>query len=293
MDFKSTLNNYKNVINNGIKELLPKTNAHPPRIHEAMHYSLQNGGKRIRPTLLLAAYELYPKTTIDPIPAAVAVECLHTYSLIHDDLPCMDNSVLRRGHPTNHIQFDEATALLAGDALLTYSFYLLSKHYTQAPTVACALVTALSDAAGSTKLIGGQIEDLNLTKTPPSAEKLDYIHKSKTAALFSCSLAMGLIIAQAPEEKISIAKDLGVQLGLAFQAIDDILETTSTAESLGKTSGLDDLNETLTYPKFYGIEKSKKLASTFTNSAIELCKKLGGNNDFLFSLVESLEHRVS
>ncbi len=296
MNFKSILNNYQEQVNLAISKFLPNINDVPPRIHEAMLYSLQAGGKRLRPILLLAAYNLYP-SDLDPLAAAVAIECIHTYSLIHDDLPCMDNSILRRGKPTNHIKFNEATALLAGDALLTYAFYLISKHYQHVPQIACKMIYTLSEAAGPSKLIGGQIEDFHHETTSHQDssiniyEKLDFIHTNKTSALISAALTLGLRLSKVDEEKINIAQKLGFHLGMAFQINDDILDVTSTSASLGKTSGLDQQNKTLTYPKVYGIEKSIKKAQDHTHCAITLCQELGGNNEFLLVLIASLENR--
>jgi geranylgeranyl diphosphate synthase type II len=291
MDFKSTLKNYQDQINQAIPTLLPTPNTEPPEIHQAMLYSMQAGGKRLRPVLLLGANNLYPSKT-DPLPAAVAVECLHTYSLIHDDLPCMDNSPLRRGLPTSHIKFDEATALLAGDALLTYSFLLLSKHYNHIPQTACEMIYDLSLAAGSTHLIGGQIEDLKHHVSPSNNQRLDFIHQNKTSALISASLTIGLRMTTATEEKIAIARKLGLHIGLAFQIIDDILDITSSADYLGKTPGLDIQNNTLTYPKIYGIKTSSEKAAQHTLTAITLCKELGGQNEFLLEFIDSLQHRL-
>lgn len=291
MDFKSTLNNYQEQVNLAISKFLPNIDAEPPLIHEAMLYSMQAEGKRLRPILLLTSHNLYPSDS-DALPAAVAIECLHTYSLIHDDLPCMDNSPLRRGIPTNHIQFNEATALLAGDALLTYGFYLISKHYRQIPQIACEMIYDLSEAAGSSKLIGGQIEDLNRDLNKNTQKKLDYIHRNKTSALISSAIVMGLRLGNVGIKKLEIGRELGLHLGLAFQIIDDILDLTSTTSSLGKTPGLDQKNETLTYPKVYGLKESSKMVAKHTKTALELCEKLGGNNEFLLELVASLEYRI-
>ncbi|PWU04976.1 MAG: polyprenyl synthetase [Verrucomicrobia bacterium] len=291
MNFKSTLKSYQEQVNSAICELLPSRDAEPTRIHEAMLYSLEAGGKRLRPILLLASHNLYPND-IDPLPAAVAIECIHTYSLIHDDLPCMDNSPLRRGQPTSHIKFNEATALLAGDGLLTYAFYVISKHYKNIPEIACAMIADLAEAAGSSKLIGGQIEDFYHDPDINAYKKLDYIHANKTAALITSAITLGLRLARVEEEKISLAKELGFHLGMAFQINDDILDVTSNVSSLGKTPGLDEKNETLTYPKVYGIEKSIKIAGDHTNSALKLGQKIGGNNRFLLELIASLANRL-
>lgn len=292
MDFESTLKNYQNKINQAIPLFLPQATTIPSEIHEAMLYSLQGGGKRIRPILLLATFDLQCSGN-NPLPAAIAIECLHTYSLIHDDLPCMDNSPLRRGRPTSHIQFSESTAVLAGDALLTYAFFLLSNHYKHIPELACNLILELSYAGGSTKLIGGQIEDLKHQYSQLDNEKLDFIHENKTAALISAALVMGLQIAGANSEKIEIARKLGYHLGLAYQITDDILDLTASSQSLGKSSRIDVQNNTLTFPKVYGIENSYQKAKEHTNIAIEFCRSLEGNNRFLIDFIRSLEHRLS
>lgn len=300
MNFESILNHYQSQVNLAILKFLPKASDKPARIHEAMLYSLQAGGKRLRPILLLAAYDLFP-SNLDPLPAAVAIECIHTYSLIHDDLPSMDNSTLRRGMPTSHIKFNEATALLAGDALLTYAFYLISKYYQHVPDIACKMIYSLSEAAGPNKLIGGQIEDFHHEQSTEYDnsnsiniyEKLDFIHTNKTAALISAALTLGLLLSKAEEEKITISQKLGFHLGMAFQINDDILDVTSTTASLGKTTGLDQQNKTLTYPKLYGLEESIKKAQDHTNYAMDLCKQLGGNNHFLLELITSLQNRIT
>jgi len=292
MNYEEKLLSYQKRIESAFDSWLPDKNSHPAKLHKAMRYSLDAGGKRLRPTLLITAYDLYP-SELDPTPAAVAVETLHTYSLIHDDLPCMDNSDLRRGKPTCHQQFDEATALLAGDALLTEAFAILAKGYKDKPALALSLLQELSVAAGSTKLIGGQMEDLIGEEAPPDPKRLDYIHQSKTAALIATSITMGIHLSAAGNEKIPIAKKLGQHLGTAFQIIDDILDSTADADTLGKSSGLDKKNGTLTYPKLYGIKVSKDEAAIHTQAAIDACAQLGGENKFFLELIRALEHRIS
>ena len=184
-EFKKEFEARRLKVEAAIDKYLPAEDTRPSIVHKAMRYSMEAGGKRIRPMLLLAAHDMFP-SEIDPLPACVAIECLHTYSLIHDDLPCMDNSDLRRGKPTCHKQFDETMALLAGDALLTYSFRLLADAYKAYPKVAAGLVLDLSDAGGSTKMIGGQVEDvLGERDGKMTPEKLDFIHHNKTAALIT------------------------------------------------------------------------------------------------------------
>lgn len=292
MNTDATIKRYQTEINEAIVAYLPHSDEHPGRIHEAMLYSVLSGGKRLRPMLVLAAYDLFPSDN-DPLPAAVAIECLHTYSLIHDDLPCMDDSDFRRGVPTNHKKFGEATAVLAGDGLLTYAFELLSTHYSEAPRIALDLIKILSKAAGSRELIGGQIEDLNPQNQPLSAERLHFIHKNKTSAMISAALAMGLRVGSTGTQKLELAQKLGYHLGMAYQIIDDILDITQSSEDLGKPSALDLENDTLTYPRLFGIEQSQGDAREHTEQAIELCKELEGEDGFLFDLVCRLEHRLA
>lgn len=185
-EFKKEFEARRLKVEAAIDKYLPAEDTRPSIVHKAMRYSMEAGGKRIRPMLLLAAHDMFP-SEIDPLPACVAIECLHTYSLIHDDLPCMDNSDLRRGKPTCHKQFDETMALLAGDALLTYSFRLLADAYKAYPKVAAGLVLDLSDAGGSTKMIGGQVEDvLGERDGKMTPEKLDFIHHNKNGGSHYC-----------------------------------------------------------------------------------------------------------
>lgn len=291
MDFKATLKQYQEQVESAIAELLPPATTRPAVLHEAMLYSLQAGGKRLRPILVLASHQLFPSKS-NPFPAAVAVECLHTYSLIHDDLPCMDNSDLRRGNLTCHKKFDEETALLAGDALLTYALWLLAESYREDPKVAVELVRDLGDASGSQKLIGGQMEDLLGEKEQATAERLEFIHRNKTAALITASLTMGARLSAASEENITKMTEAGHHLGLAFQIIDDILDATADTETLGKPVGADEENGKMTYPALFGLEESRKKAKSHTERAVELCQEIGGNNTFLLQLIASMEKRV-
>ncbi len=292
--FKQQSEEWKALIEKAFDRLLPSATATPKRLHQAMHYSLNAGGKRLRPILVLAGEALFP-SQLDPFPAAVAVECLHSYSLIHDDLPSIDNSELRRGKPSCHKAFDPATALLAGDALLTHSFYLLSTHYPAA--IAQALIADLAQAAGSQALIGGQMEDILAEKQDQPLENeatqlLQRIHQGKTAALIASSLRLGLHLGQASAQTLAYATQLGNALGLAFQIIDDILDVTASSEVLGKDTGSDVKHGKLTYPAIYGLEKSKFLAKTTGQEARAACEKLGGNNQFLLWLIQNLEERI-
>ncbi len=292
--FKQEFESRRLKVEAAIDKYLPVSDTRPSVIHQAMRYSMEAGGKRIRPMLLLAAHDMFT-SEIDPLPACVAIECLHTYSLIHDDLPCMDNSDLRRGKPTCHKQFDETMALLAGDALLTYSMWLLADAYKAHPSVAAGLVLDLADAGGSEKMIGGQVEDvLGEREGKMTPDKLNFIHHNKTAALITAAVTMGIRLADDySEEKLAIAKEIGKNIGLAFQVIDDILDVTSDDATMGKTTGLDAANEKMTYVSLYGIERSREIAAELTNKAIADCKKLSDNCEFLEALILYMQNRIN
>ncbi len=292
MDFKATVNEYRERVEKALDELTPAASTRPAVLHDAMRYSLQAGGKRLRPCLILAAYELFESEN-DPMPACVAMECLHTYSLIHDDLPCMDDSDLRRGRPTCHKQFDEETALLAGDALLTYALWILADKYRYDPQLAVDLVHDLGDAAGSEKLIGGQMEDLLGERDEPTAERLEFIHLNKTGALITTSLTMGYRLTGASADQVAIMREAGKHIGLAFQIIDDILDATSDAETMGKPVGADVDNNKMTYPALYGLDASRAKAHEHTEEAIKRFEQLGGNNRVLIELARYMEQRIN
>jgi geranylgeranyl pyrophosphate synthase len=222
----------------------------------------------------------------------VAIECIHTYSLVHDDLPSMDNDDLRRGRPTTHKQFDEATALLAGDALLTYAFQLISRQYAAAPALANALTREIADAAGSEKLIGGQMEDLLAERNPGmTASGLEFIHLNKTAAMLTASLAAGGLCGGASEDELSHLRIAGRHLGLAFQIVDDVLDATADTTTLGKTAGKDAQADKTTYVKLHGLEGSQKIARDHTATAIDALATLPDDDGFVMTLVQSLVTR--
>jgi len=279
-------------VDSGIDSLLPASEVKPHRLHEAMRYSLEAGGKRLRPALLILASELFPSRE-DPLPAAVAIECLHTYTLIHDDLPAVDNSDLRRGRPSCHKRFDEATALLAGDALLTYAFELLATSYEHSPALVTGLVRDLATSSGSRQLIGGQMEDVRNEGKPISPELLHYIHENKTAALITAALTMGLRFSEPTPERIRLIRIAGRELGLAFQIIDDILDATSDQNTMGKPVGSDAEVEKCTYVAHYGIETARNKAEEHTCAAIDACRKIGGQNELLIQLIATMGRRVN
>lgn len=294
-EFKKAFEEKRQMVEDAIEKYLPPSDARPSLIHQAMRYSMKVGGKRLRPILLLASYELLP-SSLDPLPACVAIESMHTYSLIHDDLPAMDNSDLRRGKPTCHKQFDEAMALLAGDALLTFSLWFLAESYKDSPKVATNLVRDLGEAGGSFKMIGGQVEDvLGERDGKMTPEKLNFIHENKTAALITAAITMGIRLADSSDdEKFKLAREIGYNVGMAFQVIDDILDATSDTETMGKTVRLDAADGKLTYVNLYGIEKSREIAADFSNKAIEACKKLTGKDEsFLKDLILYMQNRIN
>ena len=293
MDFSTKLNDLIAQVEQGIEQLVPSATTRPGRLHAAMRYSLQAGGKRLRPVLVLAAAELSGRAAYDPLPAAVAVECIHTYSLIHDDLPCMDNDDLRRGRPTAHKEFDEATALLAGDALLTHAFLVISEEYPDTPELAAALLRELSFAAGSERLIGGQMEDLLAEKkNDATAAELEYIHLNKTAAMIEVSLVMGGLCGRiAPGRDLELLRSLGRELGVAFQIVDDILDATADSVTLGKTAGKDAAADKTTYVKLFGIEGAKARAAKHTAQALETLEELPGDRTFLRELIAAMLER--
>jgi geranylgeranyl pyrophosphate synthase len=291
-DFPAELRRRVDRIEQALDRMLPSAHTRPERLHAAMRYSLESGGKRLRPVLVVAAAELFGAAPDVALPAAVAVECVHTYSLIHDDLPCMDNDDLRRGRPTAHRAFDEATALLAGDALLTFAFALIARSYTGQPSLAVRLVEELGAAAGSQRLIGGQMEDLLAEKkSDATAAELEFIHLNKTAAMIEVSLVAGAAIGGATDPQIATARRVGRALGLTFQIVDDILDVTADSATLGKTAGKDARDGKSTYVKLHGLERAREIAREHTSEALNALRELPGDTAFLAALVESMAAR--
>ncbi len=289
---KEKLEQYRARVESGIDQLLPTADTRPAKLHAAMRYSMEAGGKRIRPALLFAACDLFGSEA-DPTAAAVAIECLHTYTLIHDDLPAIDDSDLRRGRPSCHAQFDEATAVLAGDALLTYAFQLLAREYRAQPALAIQLIAELANASGSEHLIGGQQEDIDNEGKPLDADTLRFIHENKTAALLTAALKMGLYFCQPDDTQIELIEKAGKHLGLAFQIVDDILDATSNSETMGKPVGNDATAEKSTYVALHGIEGAHVEAKHHTEAAIHALETLGGENTLLLELVREMETRIN
>jgi geranylgeranyl diphosphate synthase type II len=275
MDLKSYLTSRTTLVDRAMDGFLPRSRTKPTTLHVAMRYSLFAGGKRLRPALALATSEACGGTAQAALPHAAAVECIHTYSLIHDDLPCMDDDDLRRGRPTNHKVYGEGVAVLAGDALLTVAFEILAKAKATPRYPIAALITELAHASGSRWLIGGQVADLEGEGRPLSGDELKYIHRCKTAALLTASIRLGAMSANASEKILAALTDFGQSLGLAFQVIDDILDVTQTTEKLGKTAGKDVKATKATYPAIFGLEKSRAEANRLTKRAHSALQPLG------------------
>jgi len=250
-----------------LDSLLPAESTAPPVIHQAMRYSVFAGGKRLRPILCLEAARIFLNPPTRVLPVACAVEFIHTYSLIHDDLPALDNDDLRRGLPTCHKQFGEAMAILAGDALLTRAFEVLARAELSSEQCA-ALVREIATAAGTVNgMVGGQVADLEAGGKPINPQMLEYIHRSKTAALIRASIASGAISGGASAADVERLRRFGENIGLAFQVVDDILDVEESSATLGKTAGKDESQKKATYPALYGLEKSRVTARSLLERA--------------------------
>jgi len=251
-----------------LERLLPAETVQPPTIHQAMRYSVFAGGKRIRPILCLETARIFEADVAAALYPGCAIEFIHTYSLIHDDLPSLDNDDLRRGKPTCHKQFGEATAILAGDALLTLAFETIAA----APVAAerrVAMVAEISGAAGTVNgMVGGQVADLEAEGKRVGGETLEYIHRSKTAALIRASITAGAICAGAADADVARLRRFGETIGWAFQVTDDILDVEESSSALGKTAGKDIAQEKATYPAVYGLERSHEIANELAGKAI-------------------------
>lgn len=292
MEFETRVREYRSRFETSLDCWIPAPHTQPRLLHEAIDYSLRSSGKRLRPVLLLAGNELFPSRA-DPMAAAVAIECLHTYSLIHDDLPSIDNSNLRRGQLTCHRKFDEATAILAGDALLTHAFVLLENAYRDQPALSLALIRELGEAADSKRLIGGQMEDILCENRLITHAQLDFIHLNKTAALITAALMMGIRLTKASNRALELTRSLGRKIGLAYQIVDDILDATGDTDTLGKTAGADVATRKNTYIRLHGLDYSRQRVRELTSKSVEICRKLGAETEFLISLIQWMEHRIS
>jgi geranylgeranyl diphosphate synthase type II len=274
-----------------LSRFLPKATARPSTIHKAMRYSIFAGGKRMRPALLLAAAEACGGAIKPALPLACAIECIHTYSLIHDDLPAMDNDDFRRGKPTNHKVFGEGIAVLAGDALLTQAFEIAAQCDAWPRYTHRDIVLEVARAAGSLQLIAGQVADLEGEGRDLSVAELKYIHERKTSALLCASVRLGGMSANCTPAQLKALTTFGYNVGLAFQVIDDILDVTQTTEKLGKTAGKDVTAQKATYPRLVGLDRSRKIAAQLTHRAFDALKPFKGRATALEALAQYLLNR--
>ena len=277
MNLKKYLRTRQKVIDRALDRYLPKTSTKPVTLHKAMRYSLFAGGKRLRPILCLAAAEACRGKVDNALPLACAVECIHTYSLVHDDLPSMDNDDFRRGRPTCHKVFGDGIAVLAGDALLTIAFEIVSSARPAPRYNMSILLREVAVAAGSQKLIAGQVADLEAEGRNVKRDELRFIHENKTAAILKTSVRLGAMSANADAKKLRAITQFGHGLGLAFQVIDDILDLTQTSEILGKSAGKDVTAKKATYPAVIGLEKSRAEARRLTRQADDALSVFAGS----------------
>ena len=289
---KKTLERGRARADAALERLLPLPTQFPTSIHRAMRHSIFAGGKRLRPILCFEAAKMVADgivTGVDDL--AAALEMLHTYSLIHDDLPALDNDDLRRGRPTCHKAFGEAIAILAGDALQTYAYEVLAGLSCPAEA-RVRIIHEIAHATGTVEgMIGGQVIDLEAEHTRPDAVTLDYIHRSKTGALITASLVGGAIYANANPEQVDLIRQFGKAVGLAFQIADDILDVTQSSEQLGKTAGKDTAAEKVTYPALYGLEASEHRARELVDQACACLTPFGPRRELLTELAHFLVER--
>lgn len=296
LDLKEHLKEKKKMVDEFLDGYLPKPDIHPKALHEAMRYSLFAGGKRIRPILSIAACEAVGGNIEAVLPAASAIELIHTYSLIHDDLPAMDNDDYRRGRPTNHKMYGEAIAILAGDALLTLAFDLLSDKGLNKRIDSDSLLSIikrLSSASGSAGMVGGQAADIQASGKEVNLPEVEYIHIHKTGALIRASVCIGAIAGNASKDELYALTRYGEAVGLAFQIADDVLDIEGSRDEIGKDVGSDIAKEKVTYPSVIGISESKKLANGLIDKSIKAISTLGEKAEPLREIARYIIERKS
>ena len=293
MEMREELKKRTSEVEAVVESYLPKEEGHQKTIFEAMNYSVRAGGKRLRPMLMQETYHLFGGTERAVEPFMAAMEMIHTSSLIHDDLPCMDNDELRRGLPTTWKKFGYDMAVLAGDALMIYAFEAAAKAFaiTAHPDRAAKAIQVLAEKTGIYGMIGGQVVDVELTGKPIPQEKLDFIYRLKTGALLEASMMIGAILGGASEKEQKRVEEIASAVGLAFQIQDDILDVTSTSEELGKPVLSDEKNQKTTYVTLVGLDQAKADVAEISARAVSLLKELPGENLFLENLVTMLVER--
>jgi geranylgeranyl diphosphate synthase type II len=296
MDIKSYLARKKDILDKALDKIVPSAKTFPPSVNEAMRYSLFAGGKRVRPILSIAAAESLGAKTAGLLPLAGALELIHTYSLIHDDLPAMDNDDFRRGKPTCHKAYGEAIAILAGDGLLNMAFEVLSDPRRTKSVPASrvlAIIREIATASGVFGMVGGQVVDMNSEGKDVDFPTLEYIHTHKTGALIRASVRVGALYARAGKRQFTALTHYGEMVGLAFQIADDILDIIGKREEIGKDVGSDLKKGKKTYPSFYGIDESKRRAVKVVDKAIHALKDFDRKADPLRELARYIINRVN
>ena len=291
-DFNKITEDYIDIINNELDKSYIADGLMSDKLMDAMHYSLSNGGKRIRPILMMEFCKMCGGKTEDALNSALALESIHTFSLIHDDLPCMDNDDLRRGKPSCHKAYGEDIALLAGDALALDAFSKIAQTENVSTEKLLRVINEISKSSGFSGMCGGQLLDLENEKVSPDIDRLKLTYKLKTGKLISTACKCGAILGGGTEEQIKSAEEFGYDLGLAFQIIDDILDVEGDEQLLGKPIGSDKEQEKTTFVTLYGLETAKKTAEDITNRALELLAQFD-NNEYLTNLTKKLLTRRS
>ena len=293
MAFKEELKIKSAYVEELLNKYMPKEEGYQETIFKAMNYSLSAGGKRLRPILTLEATKIVGGDEENAIPFSVAIEMIHTYSLIHDDLPALDNDDLRRGKPTNHKVFGDAMATLAGDALLNYAFEIMLKESidTENPNLKLKAIYEIARGAGIYGMIGGQVVDVESENKSIEKEKLDFIHMNKTAAMIVGCMRAGATVGGATEEELENITKYAKNIGLAFQIVDDILDIVGDEKVLGKPIGSDIENHKSTYPALIGLDESRKVAKNLIEEAKESISKLSGDSEFLKDLADYIISR--
>jgi geranylgeranyl diphosphate synthase type II len=296
VDFKDTLSKWTGVVNSSLDEYITEKDVPEAEIYKAARYSLTAGGKRLRPVLALAVCNLLGGDENDILPYGCAIEMIHTYSLIHDDLPAMDNDDFRRGNPTNHKVFGEALAILAGDALLNKAFEVMLAHTLSKGDRLAERVRAMqviSSASGMSGMIGGQVVDIQSEGKALAADLLEYMHKCKTGALIKAPVLSAAVLCGADPEEYARLEEYAENIGLAFQIKDDIMDVEGSFEEMGKPVGSDDANGKSTFMSIYGLDKSREMLSDTIRKAVTALEGFGGRADFLRMLAEYIGNRNS
>ncbi|HEX5034121.1 MAG TPA: farnesyl diphosphate synthase [bacterium] len=291
LDLHAYLESRKKIVDQALKDFLPSSDTWPTELHQSMNYSIAAGGKRLRPILAIAAAEALGKSHESVLPTACALEFIHTYSLIHDDLPAMDDDDLRRGQPTNHKVYGEAMAILAGDSLLTEAFHLIaSSAKPEQAAVALEVISRIAAASGSRGMAGGQAVDLLSERVKISLEELERLHRHKTGKLIQVSIEAGALSAGADRRQLESLSRFGECIGLSFQIADDVLDIEG-GEEIGKDIGSDIANEKATYPALLGLEESKRLARELTEEALAVLRDFDAKADPLREIARYVVYR--